>query len=105
SELSSLPRLRIPGTFANGWIFRWAAIIDRTCKCRVIRTERGILLSTDDQAHLTSHRAPCRAMPARLNGERSRAFFFPHLLNLLESCSLCRPDHAGLNWFRHWLRF
>src|ERR1019366_855384 len=46
-----------------------------------------------------------KAMPASLNGERSRAFCFPHLLNLLESCSMCSPNHDGLDWFRHWLRF
>ncbi len=45
-----------------------------------------------------------KAMPASLNGERSRAFCFAHLLNLLESCSMCSPNHDGLDWFRHWLR-
>src|SRR5437899_9077396 len=41
SELSSLPRLRIPGTFANGLSSRLLASVSRTCKSQLIRTETG----------------------------------------------------------------
>src|SRR5208282_1157362 len=57
SELSSLPRLRILGTFASGLSSRLLASVSRTCKCRVIRTERGTVLAADDQAHLRSPRS------------------------------------------------
>src|SRR5208337_375402 len=51
SALSSLPRLRIPGTFANGFISLLLANIRRKCKWRVNLTETGIVLAPDDQAH------------------------------------------------------
>ena len=41
SELSSLPRLRIPGTFANGLSSRLLASVSRTCKSQLIRRETG----------------------------------------------------------------
>jgi len=37
--------------------------------------------------------------------DHNGAFCFPHLLNLLESCSMCSPHHDGSDFFRHWLRF
>ena len=59
-ELSSLPRPRILGTFANGFSSRLLASVRRTCKCQLIRTETGIVLAADDHAHRTGHRALCR---------------------------------------------
>ncbi len=55
SELSSLPRLRIPGTFANGFSYRLSESISRTCKCRGIRMETDIVLA--DEPDLESYRA------------------------------------------------
>src|SRR5260370_32880073 len=94
-ELSSLPRPRIPGTFANGSGFRLAENVSRTWKCSAIRTETDIVLAADDQAHLTGHRAPW-AMPPRLNGKRSR-----HSVLLRPSTRLfnVQPYHHGLDWF------
>jgi hypothetical protein len=69
SELSSLPRLRILGTFANGSCSRLLAIVSRTCKCQLIRTETGIV-AADDQAHRTGHRARCRVIATQEIGIR-----------------------------------
>src|SRR5208283_1366149 len=69
-ELSSLPRPRILGTFANGWSSRLVASARRTCKSQLIRTETGIVLAADDQAYRTDHPARCRVVAPQEIGIR-----------------------------------
>src|SRR5208282_6545044 len=85
SELSSLPRLRILGTFANGFSSRLLTSVSRTWKCQVIRTETGMVLAADDQAR-HRHSSPVVArrnarftlLVRRLssNGENERNFVY-----------------------------
>src|SRR6266576_3032283 len=55
SELSSLPRLRIPGTLANGLSSRLLASVSRRCTSLLSRTETGIVLSADKVGTLNWH--------------------------------------------------